>query len=113
MLTKHELDNIMSNFANELKELFGESLKDIILYGSYAREDYDEESDVDVMILVDIENNLLHNYRGLVSSAADKADWNFDTLLSPIMVNNDEFEKYKQLPSFYSNVNREGVHLLV
>jgi len=113
MLTKQELGVIVNSFLNGIKELFGNSLNDVILYGSYAREDFDEDSDIDVMILVDIEENLFHNYRTLVSRIADKADWDYDTLLSPIIVNYSDFEKHKNCAPFYSNVNREGVRLFV
>lgn len=36
----------------ELKRLFGTDLCRIVVYGSYARGDYTENSDIDVMILV-------------------------------------------------------------
>ena len=113
MLTKQELEIIMNSFIKGIKELFGNSLNGVILYGSYAREDFSENSDIDVMILVDIEENLLHNYRTLVSRIADKADWDYSTLLSPIIVNYSDFEKHKHYSPFYVNVNREGVQLIV
>jgi uncharacterized protein len=32
----------------------GEKLEKVILFGSYARGDYDEESDIDIMVIADI-----------------------------------------------------------
>ena len=111
-MTKQELNIITGNFVEGLKELFRDSLKGVILYGSYARGDFDEESDIDVAILVDVKENKFHHYRTLVSRAADRADWDYNTLLSPIMVNYAEFEKHKAYAPFYSKVDREGVRLL-
>ena len=111
MLIKQELDIIINDFLNELKELFGNRLKDAILFGSYARGDFNADSDIDIMILIDIEETEFHKYRSLITRIADKVDWNFDTLISPILVNHLDFEKNKSFTPFYSNVNREGVHL--
>ena len=48
MCTQMQLNSLLSEFLKSSKELFGEKLKDIILFGSYARGDYDDESDVDI-----------------------------------------------------------------
>ena len=45
MCTKNQLDMMLKQIADYSKELFGDKFKNIILYGSYARGDYDEESD--------------------------------------------------------------------
>jgi predicted nucleotidyltransferase len=112
MLTKYELHNVLFIFAEGVKELFGDKLKGLILFGSYAREDFDEESDIDIMILVDIDKSELHKYRTLVSQIADRADWDYETLLSPMIKSFSEFEKYKESWPFYHTVNMEGVRLI-
>ncbi len=43
---------ILSDVTAGLREIFGEKLENVILYGSYARGDADEESDIDVMALI-------------------------------------------------------------
>ena len=47
--------------------LLGERLKKIILYGSYARGDYNSSSDIDIMILTDDEIEI---YRNKISDIA-------------------------------------------
>ena len=46
------INNIIYNFALQIKRLLGADLSKVIVYGSYARGDYRENSDVDVMIPV-------------------------------------------------------------
>ena len=48
-----EKRDILKDFTEKMEVLFGRSLNKIILYGSYARGDYKENSDIDIMILVD------------------------------------------------------------
>ena len=39
---------ILQEFAKNLKKLLGNSLDSVIIYGSYARGDYSELSDIDI-----------------------------------------------------------------
>ena len=58
-----EKKQILQEFVAEMEKVFATSLKKIILYGSYARGDYDDESDVDIMIMVDMSREELSKYR--------------------------------------------------
>ena len=49
---EERIKNIMSEIHEELMKLFGGKIERIILYGSYARGDFNLESDVDIMILL-------------------------------------------------------------
>lgn len=47
-----EIRNLVTEFKEETAVILGGDLDRVILYGSYARGDYDPESDVDVIILL-------------------------------------------------------------
>ena len=47
------IEPILREFKAALQTLYGNRLNEVILYGSYARGDYDDESDIDLMILLD------------------------------------------------------------
>ena len=44
---------LLSELKKGLARLYGKRLKAVYLFGSYARGDYDEASDLDVMIVLD------------------------------------------------------------
>ena len=44
---------ICSRFANCYKKIYGDKIHGIYLYGSYARGDFDEESDIDFTAIVE------------------------------------------------------------
>ncbi len=47
------IQKLLSELKVKLARLYGSRLKGIYLFGSYARGDYNESSDVDVMIVLD------------------------------------------------------------
>jgi uncharacterized protein len=47
------LHNLLKELKHSLVVLYGERLSDVYLYGSYARGEQDDQSDLDVMIVLD------------------------------------------------------------
>ncbi len=111
MCGRIELEAILSDFTKGARELLGDKLKGVILYGSYARGDFDDESDIDVMVLVDIPKGELHRYSRPITKIADNADWDYNTVLSPTLTNAEEFSRYKHAMPFFRNVDAEGVRI--
>lgn len=48
-----DIQRIMAELKDKLSRLYGERLKGVYLFGSYARGEADEESDIDVLIALD------------------------------------------------------------
>jgi predicted nucleotidyltransferase len=47
------LANLKRDVRGGLERLYGPRLRDVLLFGSYARGDYDAESDVDILVILD------------------------------------------------------------
>lgn len=43
---------LLRELKGELASIYGDSLRTVYVYGSYARGDYDEESDFDVLVVL-------------------------------------------------------------
>lgn len=106
-------EKIIQEFIDRVNKLLGKRVKKIILYGSYARGDYNENSDIDIMILTDLTNEEIIEYRELVSNIAFdiEFDTNFEVMISPLVKNIEKFEYWLKALPFYMNVQREGVVL--
>lgn len=109
MCNRNELNIILSKVVVKSKEVFGEKLDSVILYGSYARGDYDSESDIDVMIIADINTDEIRNYEELLFDFSFEMDLKYDIVLSFVIKDKKTFEQWKELP-FYKNVIREGIN---
>ena len=48
------IHTLLIQYLSEIQKIYGAHLKSVILYGSYARGDYTPDSDIDIMILVDL-----------------------------------------------------------
>lgn len=105
------MSDLLERYIGEVKNLFGGSLRQVILYGSYARGDYREDSDVDVMILVDLTDMEIKEYQRKLSDLTFDFNMDNDLDIKPIVKNEGHFLKWIQNYPFYSNVKREGVVL--
>lgn len=56
------MQNLIDQYIPEIKKIYGLHLRKVILYGSYARRDFEQNSDVDIMILLDISESDLKSY---------------------------------------------------
>ncbi len=48
------MQDLIEQYVEEIKKIYGSYVRQIILYGSCARGDFRPDSDVDIMILADI-----------------------------------------------------------
>ncbi len=110
MCTKTELHLILSKIADTAKEVFGEKLESVILYGSYARGDYTPESDVDVMILVKaIAPEDLWKYKQPIIQVESELGLRYGLVISATLKDIETFNKYLDVLPFYQNVMKEGI----
>lgn len=53
MIRDDETKKLLTELKEELKRIYGPRLKGLYLYGSYARGEQQEDSDIDVLIVLD------------------------------------------------------------
>ena len=101
----------VSQFSRELKRMLGERLVRVVLYGSYARGDFRPDSDVDIMILVDMSDLELKAYGQQLSYMTYDFNMDHDLDIKPIAKSEAHFNKWIVNYPFYSNIHKEGVVL--
>ena len=112
MLNKTELYSVLNEAAIGLKQIFGDMLKAVILFGSYARGDFNRDSDVDIAVLLDMPRTDISAYkRSLIQFSSDLA-FKYDILTSFRCIPCDEYERWKHSLPFYLNIEREGVKII-
>ena len=82
----------------------------LILYGSFARGDNTEGSDIDLLILLDKDIITINDEKRMKYPLYDLE---FDTgqIISPLVLSKKDWEHRHKITPFYENVSREGIIL--
>ena len=105
------ISNIIQDFAKNVRKNLGNSLDSVIVYGSYARGDYSELSDIDVMLLVSLGEEEIKEISDQISDLAFEYMMKYGVDISPVITNTDHFNYWVDNLPYYRNVRDEGVKL--
>ncbi len=107
----NKIDKVINQFILEVSNLLESRLKKIILYGSYARGDYNDNSDIDIMILTDLNEEEIKEYRKKIRVLACDLEFENDIIISPLIRNIEKYNERIEVVPFYTNIQKEGVIL--
>ena len=105
-LTYEPIKDIIKELKSGLEKKYGSQLKSILLFGSYARGEETEDSDIDIaIILEDFDHACIEIERtgDIISSLSLK----FDTLISLVPIKEKDWLERKT--ALISNIKRDGV----
>ena len=105
------MNEMLKQYVEDVHKLYGNQLKTIILYGSYARGDFRPDSDIDIMILVDLEDEEIKEKGRSLSDVTFEYNFDNDVVIMPIVKNTDHFNRWLRAYPFYYNVRKEGIEL--
>lgn len=112
MCTKNELDMILQAMVKVYRAVYGEHIIKIVLYGSYARSDYHNDSDIDIAAIVQGDRAVLQEGLRQVWDTSSDLELKYGTIVSPTVIPYEEFEKYKNDLPYYRNIQSEGVDIV-
>ena len=101
--------SIVLEFTEKVKSILGKNLLKVILYGSYARGDYTEYSDIDLMLLTNLLDYEIEHIEGEVFDLAFDFQMTYGIEISVIVKNEKQFNYWLGAVPFYNNVQREGI----
>lgn len=111
MAMPQAIKRVIEQYIAEIKKIYGTHLRKIILYGSYARGDFKADSDIDIMILLDMSDMDLKVYSQQLSYMTFDFNLDNDLDIKPIAKSEEHFKKWIVNYPFYANINEEGVVL--
>jgi type I restriction enzyme S subunit len=106
MKKKTEVLRIVRKLRTELQRIYGPRLRGVYLFGSYARGDADDDSDIDVAIVLD---RLTSRFEERQRCSEIRADLSLEhkCVINPFFFNEEEFQSGKYL--LHRKVAKEGI----
>ncbi len=101
-----EVRPILSELKRELSTIYGSRLKYLLIYGSYARGEAEEGSDLDLMVVLDQAADPLAE-RERLSELLFELSLKHDVVLSVLPVG--EYALQQERKPLFINARREGV----
>ena len=102
---------IIVSFARKVRKILGKNLKQVILYGSYARGDYTEDSDIDIMVLTTLTDKEIEQIETEIYDLAFDYLMDYGVDISVVIKNEEQFNYWLGALPFYDNVRKEGMVL--
>ena len=102
---------IIMSFARKVRRILGKNLKQVILYGSYARGDYTEDSDIDTMVLTTLTDKEIEQIETEIYDLAFDYLMDYGVDISVVIKNEEQFNYWLGALPFYDNVRKEGMVL--
>ena len=97
--------------AREIPKVMADDCQKIILYGSCARGDFTENSDVDIAILTACDRIESQKYNKQLDNIATDLGIKTTALVNFVCLPYAEFEEKKSWYPYFKNIDREGVLL--
>lgn len=102
------LDEICQKVVDSYKKIYGDKIHAIYLYGSYARGDFDDESDIDFAAIVEGEKPEWNERLEKLVHEAGELDLKYEIFISPKVISAEYFDKYFSAMPYYQNILKEG-----
>ena len=105
------INEISEKVLQAAKDTLGEKLDRVILYGSYARGDYDHESDIDFIVIANVPHEEAGRWRDRIYDKIPCIDLDYDIMVSVKVTGSTIFNEYMDTLPYYMNLVKEGIVL--
>ncbi len=102
-------NDMREELVRGLTDIFQSNISMIILYGSAARNEATDESDIDIAII--LKNQVDYETKQRFFRWAADLDMRYDKVFSIVDIQKDNMEKWEGVLPFYQNVRKEGIVL--
>ena len=102
---------LLGSYRDAITEIFGEKLSRIVLFGSYARGDFNQNSDMDIMILADVQPEEISHYADLVYDITYDFEEKYGKEINPCVQSIKTYDQWKNAYPFFMNIEKDGVKI--
>lgn len=103
------LSVLLEEYREGVAQILGKRLIRMVLYGSYARGDFKQDSDIDIMILADMLPEEISSYADKVYDITYDFETQYGLEINPSVQSMRTYAQWKNVYPFFINIEKEGV----
>lgn len=110
-LNNLKVRKVLKEVDDRMVNIFKSKLKKVIVYGSYARNENTSESDIDIMVLVNEDEQKIKEYEDSITDIMVDLSLKYNIVVSIYTQSVQEYEMQINVLPFLMNVEREGINI--
>lgn len=105
------INKVKQEVIDSVRVLMGADLVEVILYGSCARGDYTEDSDIDIALLTRCDRMEVKKYDAGLAEVATELAMKYFAVVNFVCLPYQEFAEKRTWYAYFHNIETEGVVL--
>ena len=102
------MERRLKQYTEEIAKIYGKHLKSVILYGSYARGDYTEDSDIDIALLLKSDRLKAKKYGSVLANIATELAMKYFAVVNFVCLPYEEYIDKNDWYDYFRNIKQEG-----
>ena len=107
---REDIKPILQEFKERLKDTYGDRLRSVVLFGSSARDDFTEESDVDVLVVLKSIIDFDKDFNTIFDLTLN-VEKKYDDFVMISIISAKEEDYLSKVTPFLLNVRKEGIQI--
>lgn len=106
-----KLENIIHSYTLGLRNIYGDKLVSVTLFGSYARGDFTTASDIDLLVVTRASEAEFEKLRKQVVELTFETNMEHDIEIEPVIMPYSEYHYWEAVHPLLREVRKDGVNL--
>lgn len=107
-MDRNLIDKVIIEFTKKVQEHIGDDIVQCRLFGSCAREDYDNYSDIDIVLLTKCDREESEKYTDILIDIVTELAMKYLVVVNALCIPFKEYEEKKSWYDFFANIEEEG-----
>jgi predicted nucleotidyltransferase len=110
VILREDIRPILQELKKRLKDIYGDRLRSVVLFGSSARGDFTEESDIDVLVVLKSIIDFDKDFNTIFDLTLN-VEKNYDDFVMISVIPAKEEDYLSKVTPFLLNVRKEGIQI--
>lgn len=102
---------VLDKVEQYMIDLFKSKLESVILFGSYSREENTDESDIDIMVLINEDGQELKKYESNITDIMVDLSLEFGVVVSLYIESSEYYREKVNILPFLMNIEKQGIKI--